>query len=35
MTIKIDHIYLKQLDKVLDDTMKCGATDVMVAGVLS
>jgi len=32
MTIKIDHIYLKQLDKVLDDTLKCGATDVMVAG---
>ncbi len=32
MTIKIDHLYLKQLDKVLQDTLACGATDVMIAG---
>lgn len=32
MTIKIDHIYLKQLDRVLADTTKCGASDVMIAG---
>lgn len=32
MTIKVDHTFLKQLDVVLQDTLKCGATDVMVAG---
>jgi hypothetical protein len=32
MTIKIDHVYLKQLDKIIVDTIACGATEVMIAG---